>query len=64
MRVEMTFWMICAIGRRLMEAHRVGEGNAENFVVGGSDALQNVAERRDFIRREFVHAAEVPAAAD
>ena len=43
MRVEMTLGMIDAIGRRLVEAHRVGEGNSENSVVGGSNALENVA---------------------
>src|ERR1700736_5885897 len=64
MRVEMTFGMIDAIGRRLVKAHRVREGNSENFVVSGSDAVKNVTQRSDFIGGKFVHASEVPATAN
>src|ERR1700736_2145231 len=64
MRVEMTFGMIDAIGRRLVKAHRVREGNSENFVVSGSDAVKNVTQRSDFIGRVVLHASEVSATAD
>src|SRR5580698_3469661 len=74
MRVEVPFrmiWarMICArmihtIAGRLMEAHRVREGNAEHFIVRGSNALQNLAQGASVVAREFVHASEMPAAAN
>src|ERR1700722_9085939 len=69
MRVEMTFRMIDfrmigAIGRRLMKAHGVREGNSEHAVVSGSHAMQNIAQRWDFFGRELIHAAKVSAAAN
>lgn len=69
MRMEMTFGMIDfrmikAIGRRLMKAHRVREGNSEHAVVSGSYAMQNIAQRSDFFGRELIHASEMSATAN
>src|SRR5450631_2926940 len=43
MRVKMVLRMVDAIGGRLVESHRIREGNYENFVVGGRDATENLA---------------------
>jgi len=42
-RMEMALWMVDAIGGRLMESHRIGEGNAENLVVGGGNPVKHLA---------------------
>ena len=64
MGVEMPFRMLEAIGWRLMKAHRIRKRNSENFVVTRSHAVQNVAQGANLIDREFVHASEVPPAAN
>lgn len=49
-RVQMPFRMRRAVGRRLMEAHRVGEECFEEVVVPGCDSLKDVGEAVAFVR--------------
>src|SRR5579862_3289088 len=47
-----------------MEAHGVREGDAENLVVGGSNALQNIAQMPAIFRSEVVHTTHMATTAN
>src|SRR3954451_19328788 len=62
--MKMPFGMFVPIRGRLVKAHRIREWNSEHLVVGGSDAMQHVAQSACVGRRELVHAADVASATD
>src|SRR5258708_890545 len=62
-RVEVPLWMLCVIGRSLMESHRVREGNIENAVIGGNDLFQNRTQFGDLAGTHVRKAREMSAAA-
>ena|SRR3974377_1691795 len=64
MRVKMPFGMLAPVGGRLMEAHRIREGNSEYSVIGCSDPAQHMAKIVRVIRGEVIHASDVAAAAN
>lgn len=64
MRVKMPFAVLATVGRRLMETHRIREGNSEYLVVRCRDSVQYMAEIARIIRIEVIHASDVAAAAN
>src|ERR1700730_5383592 len=63
-RMKMPFRMLLAVRGRLMKAHRIGEGDVKNSVVGRRHLLQGLSKTCDLLVAKIRKRSQVATAAN